>query len=88
MFLRKNVIVNNRRTSICLRKKEWEALEDICRREHIKLNELCSEIDRQRGKTSLTSEIREFLLTYFRDIVREQEEKENISPWNYRQDMF
>ena len=84
MLLCKIMIINGRRISICLRKEEWEVLEDICRREHMKLDELCSEIERERKKVSLTPEMRVFALMYFRDIVRKQDRKENISPWNYR----
>ena len=84
MLLCKIMIINGRRISISLKKETWKALKDICRWEHIKLNELCSEIDRQKRKARLISKMRKFSLRYFRNIVCEQKEKENISPWNYR----
>ena len=83
-MIRKTIIVNGRRISISLRKETWKALKDICRWEHIKLNELCSEIDRQKRKARLISKMRKFSLRYFQDMACEQEGKENISPWNYR----
>lgn len=43
----------------------WEALRQTCRREEKTLNELVTEIDRQRVESSLTAAIRVYLLRYF-----------------------
>ncbi len=73
MTLCKNVIVNGRRTSMRLKKEEWLSLSDICWREKITLNNLCSKIDSIKGKAGLSSEIRLFILTYFQNKLNEYE---------------
>lgn len=64
-LLNRNVTVAGHRTSIRLEPAMWEALRQICEREHRALNELVTEIDRQRVESSLTAAIRVYLLHYF-----------------------
>ncbi len=64
-LLNRNVTVAGHRTSIRLEPTMWEALRQICEREHKALNELVTEIDRQRVESSLTAAIRVYLLRYF-----------------------
>jgi predicted DNA-binding ribbon-helix-helix protein len=49
----------------------WEGLEEICRREHQTLHEICTVIENQRGLLSLTAAVRVFILTYFRAAATE-----------------
>src|SRR5579864_172853 len=65
-LVNRNVTVAGRRTSIRLEPDMWEALHQICRREGKTLNEIVTEIDRQRVASSLTAAIRVYLLSYFR----------------------
>ncbi len=45
----------------------WDALKEICEREGLSLNELCSMIDKRRGVIGLTAAIRVMILGYFRE---------------------
>jgi predicted DNA-binding ribbon-helix-helix protein len=65
-LVNRNVTVAGRRTSMRLEPAMWEALQQICTREAKTLNELVTEIDRQRSESSLTAAIRVYLLRYFR----------------------
>jgi predicted DNA-binding ribbon-helix-helix protein len=64
-LINRNVTVGGRRTSMRLEPAMWEALQHICSREGKSLNELVTEIDRQRSESSLTAAIRVYLLRYF-----------------------
>ncbi len=64
-LINRNVTVAGRRTSIRLERAMWDALRQICEREHKSLNELVTEIERQRVESSLTAGIRVYLLGYF-----------------------
>src|SRR5260370_34681818 len=64
-LVNRNVTVAGRRTSMRLEPAMWDALQQICRREDKSLNELVTEIDRQRIESSLTAAIRVYLLRYF-----------------------
>lgn len=65
-LVNRNVTVGGRRTSMRLEPTMWEALQQVCARESKTLNELVTEIDRQRQESSLTAAIRVYLLRYFR----------------------
>ena len=62
----RNVSVSGRRTSVRLEPDLWEALRDIAAREDRSMNEICSDIDRTRGDTSLTSAMHIYIVNYFR----------------------
>ncbi|MGO8920757.1 MAG: ribbon-helix-helix domain-containing protein [Stellaceae bacterium] len=64
-LINRNVTVAGRRTSMRLEPAMWDALQQLCRREGKTLNELVTEIDRQRSESSLTAAIRVYLLRYF-----------------------
>jgi predicted DNA-binding ribbon-helix-helix protein len=64
-LVNRNVTVAGRRTSMRLEPAMWDALQQICRREDKSLNELVTDIDRQRIESSLTAAIRVYLLRYF-----------------------
>ena len=65
-LLSKNVVINGFRTSLRLETEIWEALGDVCRREGMSLNELCSLIESRRTDASRTSVIRTFIVAYLR----------------------
>ena len=67
-LVKRNVIIRGHRTSLCLEVEMWEALDDICRREGLNINHLCTMIDKAQHDTSRTSTIRCFTLRYFRCI--------------------
>ncbi|HXZ00726.1 MAG TPA: ribbon-helix-helix domain-containing protein [Stellaceae bacterium] len=64
-LINRNVTVVGRRTSMRLEPAMWDALRQLCRREGKTLNELVTEIDRERTESSLTSAVRVYLLRYF-----------------------
>lgn len=64
-LINRNVTVAGRRTSMRLEPAMWDALQQLCQREGKTLNELVTEIDRQRSESSLTAAIRVYLLRYF-----------------------
>jgi predicted DNA-binding ribbon-helix-helix protein len=68
----RNVTVAGRRTSVRLEPEMWEALQEMTTRESITLHQLCTEIARQRGLSSLTAAIRAYALAYFRAAATER----------------
>lgn len=64
-LVNRNVTVAGHRTSIRLEPAMWEALRQICDREHKPVNELVTEIARQRIESSLTAAIRVYIVRYF-----------------------
>jgi predicted DNA-binding ribbon-helix-helix protein len=64
--LYRTVTVSGRRTTLILDPAFWSGLGEICAREGMTLNELCTTVDRGRGTASLTSAVRVFVLSYFR----------------------
>ena len=62
----RNVTVSGRRTSVRLEPDLWEALREIALRENRTLHDICSDIDKTRGGTRLTSAMRIYIVNYFR----------------------
>ena len=67
MFLCKTVIVNGRRTSVRLLRQTWMYINEICVNENTTLHYLCSRLDQERGRMGLSTAVRLFALTYYRD---------------------
>lgn len=80
MKICKNVLVNERRTSMRLDKETCIALSDICLREKVSLSMLCSLIDNCRGEASLSSSVRLFVLIYYKKMLTALEKKAGIEP--------
>jgi predicted DNA-binding ribbon-helix-helix protein len=59
-------VVAGRRTSVRLEPAMWDALSDIARLRALQLNELVTEIDRQRSASSLTAAIRVYIVAFYR----------------------
>ena len=68
-YLRKNIVIKGHRTSISLERSIWSGLEEICDRESLNFNQLCSLIDNLRNGASRTSAVRTFTVNYFRTIA-------------------
>ncbi len=62
----KNVTIRGKRTSLRLEEEMWEALREVCRRENVSIHDLCSMVEDRRGRSSRTSAVRAFVITYFR----------------------
>jgi predicted DNA-binding ribbon-helix-helix protein len=50
----------------------WDALNEICTREGRSVHDICTEIDRQRRQSGLTSGVRVYIVTYFREAATEE----------------
>ena len=69
----RNITVNGKRTSVRLEPEMWLGLQDIRRREHTTLHEICSLIAQRKAEnTSLTAAIRVFIMGYFRNAASEE----------------
>lgn len=63
----RNVTINGRRTSMRLEPIFWEALSEIAAAKHMTISELCTLLKRRRGRRSMTSHIRLFVIEHFRN---------------------
>ena len=61
--------VGSRRTSVSLEDHVWEGLAEVCRREGVGIDALCTEVDRRRTRSTMSSALRVFLLLYFRGLA-------------------
>ncbi|MBO7332824.1 MAG: ribbon-helix-helix domain-containing protein [Alphaproteobacteria bacterium] len=66
----KNVIVNGRRTSMRLEKEVWNALSESCKQRNISLNTLCSQVEKSKDNTGLSSAMRIHALNFYRELVK------------------
>ena len=64
MLINRNITVDGHRTSIRLEPEFWAGLADIAQREHVTIDELCTEGDRGAGSLSRTAAIRVFITSY------------------------
>jgi predicted DNA-binding ribbon-helix-helix protein len=71
-LINRNVTVMGRRTSVRLEQPMWDALEEMCRREHKVLNQLVTEIELDRKESSLTAAIRVTIMLYFKTAATER----------------
>ncbi|MFP6746329.1 MAG: ribbon-helix-helix domain-containing protein [Alphaproteobacteria bacterium] len=76
---RRNIRIGRRRTSIKLEPEMWDALIEICVRTKKNINQICTEVYRASyggdandiaGGANFTSELRVFILGYYRAIAR------------------
>ncbi|MBT7284196.1 MAG: ribbon-helix-helix domain-containing protein [Rhodospirillaceae bacterium] len=81
--MRRNIRIGSRRTSIKLEPEMWEALGEICALTEKSLNQICTEVyaannvdnpdhpDDIAGCGNFTSELRVFILDFFRAAARQ-----------------
>jgi predicted DNA-binding ribbon-helix-helix protein len=70
-LLSRNVRIHNRRTSVRLEPKMWEALKEIARAEGCSIHDLCGAVhDMKEVEASFTASLRVFLMEYYRAAVR------------------
>ena len=62
----RNIVVAGHRTSVRLEPAMWEALLEIARLQQTNINQLVTEIDRQRQASSLTAAIRVYIVDFYR----------------------
>jgi predicted DNA-binding ribbon-helix-helix protein len=61
-----NVVVGSHRTSVRLEPMMWDALQDIAQRLRQTMNDLVTDIDRERTASSLTAAIRVYIVDFYR----------------------
>lgn len=66
-LVNRNVIVNQRRTSVRLEQAMWDALAEIARREGATVHEICSRVAAEHRESSFAAGLRVFILGYFRE---------------------
>ena len=71
-LVQRNIAVGSHRTTVRLEPAMWDALGEICQREDVSLNDLCSRIADRRSASSLTATIRVFVMSYFRAAATEE----------------
>ena len=70
----RNIIIRGRRTSISLESAIWSALEEICERESMTINQICTLIDNNLNyDANRTSAVRTFIVNYFRTMANNSE---------------
>jgi predicted DNA-binding ribbon-helix-helix protein len=67
-LIKRNVTLQDRRTSVQLESYVWQSIDAILSIESISLPLLCSELDQRRRDFKLASSIRLFALIYFRTL--------------------
>ena len=69
----RNVTIGSHRTSVRLEPDMWNALREICRREHVTIHDIATVVSvRKAQNTSLTAALRVFVMAYFRMAVTEE----------------
>ena len=82
----KVIFINNHKTSMRLANAEWEAIDNICKRENIKRNTLIEMISaRKNTQLGLTCSVRLFSLIYYYQLllkhpIKTTQENNNTSP--------
>ncbi len=65
-IIKRSVVLNGSKTSVSLENKFWDALQEIARREKLTTSALVERVAGNRESGNLSSEIRLFVLEYFR----------------------
>jgi predicted DNA-binding ribbon-helix-helix protein len=69
--VRRTIIVANQKTSVSLESAFWQGLKEIARSRNMRLADLVTKIDSERQHGNLSSAIRLFVLSYYRDQLAE-----------------
>ena len=65
-IVKRSIVIRGHRTSVSLEDAFWSSLHEIADRETTSVNKLVEQIDRGRTGINLSSEIRVYVLNYFR----------------------
>lgn len=72
----KVIFIDNHKTSMRLANAEWEAIDNICKRENIKRNTLIGMISaRKNAQMGLTCSVRLFSLIYYYQLLSKYHSK-------------
>ena len=78
--IRKNISIDDRRTSISLEAQIWNALSDICKRESVGIDKLCTMVAERRQESSMSSALRVFGTTYYQVVAEIKGDASNATP--------
>ncbi len=70
-LINRNIVASRGRSSMRLEPEIWDALHEICRREHVALGDLVRRVEGELEIGGRTSAIRVFAFKYFRDAATE-----------------
>lgn len=65
-MITRNIVIDERRTTIRLEAAIWEALDDICVRERRTRHEICTIIEKSRRVPNRAQAVRATVINYFR----------------------
>jgi predicted DNA-binding ribbon-helix-helix protein len=65
--MKRSTLVNGRNTSVTLEDEFWIALKEIAATQNVGISQLISTIDSQRQHINLSSAIRVYVLSYYRE---------------------
>jgi predicted DNA-binding ribbon-helix-helix protein len=65
--VKRSIKIDGRPTSVSLEDDFWNALKEIAAAQNITLNELVLKIDNERTHANLSSAIRLYILSYYRE---------------------
>lgn len=82
-MLCRNLVINNRRTSMRMEAEFWMALEDMARQRGVSVAGLVSQVDMDRGKSPLTRVIRVLCISHFRESLHRMAESDGIAGGNH-----
>lgn len=71
LIAKRSLVIGTRKTSITLETPFWDALRQIAVSEGLTAGQLVTRIDKDRQHANLSSEIRLFLLSYYRRLAEE-----------------
>jgi predicted DNA-binding ribbon-helix-helix protein len=69
LVVKRSIVLAGRKTSVSLEDAFWDGLKTIAHERHTTLSELVAMIDTDRQQRNLSSALRLFVLTFYRDKV-------------------
>ena len=64
---KRSIVIDKHKTSVSLEDEFWQGLKEIAAERHLTLSELVSDIDGMRRQGNLSSALRLFVLSRYRD---------------------
>jgi len=74
-LIKRSILVAGRRTEVSLEREFWQALKDIATERRLTLPGLVTEIAAGRSRRNLSSTVRLFVLSFYRDQISEFERR-------------
>ena len=72
-LISRNIRIAGRRTSVRLEADMWEALEELCWWENLRIDDICDRVEAARRESGFTSSLRVYILSYFRNLAQTYE---------------